>query len=63
MQPGETIRFYFAILPEMNGPNNINNIRSYHDFSGNHRNNDISGDARYNAVSRINFDIIATQVD
>ncbi|MCL2445870.1 MAG: hypothetical protein FWD06_03770 [Oscillospiraceae bacterium] len=64
MQPGEAIRFYFSILPEMDGPHTINNIRNHHDFSGNRRTpHDNSGDARYNAVSRINFDIIATQVD
>ena len=63
MQPGEAIRFYFSILPEMNGPHSINNIRNHHDFSGNRRSNNTAGDARFNAVSRINFDIIATQVD
>jgi len=63
MQPGETIRFYFNILPELNGPNNINNIRNHDDFSGNRRNNDIGGDGRYDAVFRINFDLVATQVN
>lgn len=63
MQPGEAIRFYFSILPELNGPHNINNIRSHNDFSGNRRNNATAGTALFNAVSRINFDIIATQVD
>jgi len=54
MQPGEAIRFYFNILPEINGPNNINNIKNHDDFSGN---------ALFNAVFRINFDLIATQVN
>jgi len=63
MQPGEAIRFYFTVLPELNGPHGINNIRNHDDFSGNRRNNAIAGDGRYDAVFRINFDIIATQVD
>ena len=53
MRPGEAIRFYFNILPEINGPNNINNIKNHDDFSGN---------ALFNAVFRINFDLVATQI-
>ena len=54
--PGETIRFYFDISHElyrqgMSPDTNIHNVDDY------------AGDGTFDAVFRLNFDIIATQVD
>lgn len=55
VQPGETIRFYFDISHEL--------IRNGTTATNTQTVDDFNGDGTYDAVFRINFDIIATQVD
>ena len=58
MQPNDTIRFYFDLSHELhrdvNDNSNASMIKNKDDFDG---------DGTWDAVFRINFDLIATQVD
>ena len=56
MEPGETVRFYFDLSHELyrQGMSPDTNIHTIDDYAG---------DGTFDAVFRINFDLIATQID